>query len=151
MKTTMNKQVNGLKQVYGFSIRTNNADEMNPKTAKIAALHQKFDQQVIVDYESGERVYAIYYDYESDASGDYSVLAGFDGKDDKNNLELVEIQAGDYLVFSAKGNIPQIVIETWVEIWAYFSSQSCVHTRLFTTDFEFYKSSDEVEIHIAIA
>ncbi len=146
----MYEQVNNLKRIHGISIRTNNIDEMNPKTAKIGALHQNFDKEVAVDYANGERIYAIYYDYESDASGNYSVLAGFDGKNKENNLEVVEIQAGKYLVFSAKGEMPQIVIETWGEIWNYFSSKDCKHKRLYTTDFEYYKSQNEVEIHIAI-
>ncbi|MCF6253877.1 MAG: GyrI-like domain-containing protein [Thiomicrorhabdus sp.] len=146
----MKEQVNELKQISGISIRTNNNDEMNPATAKIGELHQSFDKKITVDYEKGERVYAIYYDYESDALGNYSVLAGFDGSNKENKLEVVDIQAGKYLVFTAKGKMPKIVIETWGEIWSYFSSNDCEHKRLYTTDFEYYKSQNDIEIHIAI-
>jgi len=140
----MNEQVNELKKISGISIRTNNVDEVNPITAKIGALHQRFDKEVAVDYKKGERVYAIYYDYESDASGNYSVLAGFDGDNKESKLEVIDIQAGRYLVFSAKGEMPKIVIDTWGEIWNYFSSNNCEHQRLYTTDFEYYKNQDEV-------
>ncbi len=102
------------KVVNGISIRTNNSDEMDPSKAKIGRLHHDFDKKIEVGYADGERVYAIYYDYESDASGDYSVMSGFDGKaKDDEGLQPLTIQAGNYLVFSAKGEIPKIVIETW--------------------------------------
>lgn len=139
------------KKINGISIRTNNADEMDSSKAKIVCLHQRFDKQVEVDYVDGERVYAIYCDYESDASGNYSVMTGFDGElKDTDNLQTLKIQAGNYLVFSAKGEIPQIVIETWGDIWKYFSSEGCEHTRVYSTDFEYYKSQNEVEICIAV-
>ena len=108
-------------------------------------------KQVKVDYKGGERVYAIYYDYESDASSDFSVMSGFDGElKESDNLQILKIQAGNYLVFTAKGEIPQIIIETWREIWKYFSSEDCKHKRTYSTDFEFYKSQDEVEICISV-
>ena len=140
------------KQIKGLSIRTNNADEMNPETAKIGRLWQKFDDTVAVDYMHGDRVYGVYHHYESDASGDFSVTAGFDGDEklSKEKLELIDIQAGNYLVFGATGEMPQTVIDTWMTIWDYFSSEVCEHTRLFTTDFEFYKSQNEIAIHIAV-
>ena len=140
------------KTIKGLSIRTNNADEMNPETAKIGHLYQKFDDTVAVDYQHGDRVYGVYHHYESDASGDFSVTAGFDGDEklSKEKLELIELQAGNYLVFDATGEMPQTVIDTWMTIWDYFSSEVCEHTRLFTTDFEFYKSQNEVAIHIAV-
>jgi predicted transcriptional regulator YdeE len=139
------------KIIKGISVRTNNADEMNPSKAKIGHLHQQFDKQVEVRYADGERVYAIYHDYESDASGDYSILCGFDGKStDDEGLQALTIQAGNYLVFSAKGEIPKIVIDRWGEIWNYFSTDACVYKRTYTTDFEYYKNQTEVEIYIAV-
>jgi predicted transcriptional regulator YdeE len=136
--------------IHGICIRTNNADEMKAEKAKIGSLHQRFDQEVEVDYASGERVFSLYYDYESDASGDFSVLVGFDGMNKEKNITTIEIPAGKYLVFSAKGKIPKIVIETWGEIWNYFSSDGCEHKRAYSTDFEWYKSQNEVEICIGV-
>ena len=141
----------GEKIIKGISIRTNNANEMEPSKAKIGQLHQQFDKQIEVNYAKGERVYAVYYNYESDASGDYTVMTGFDGHhQDCDDLETLAIQAGNYLVFNAKGEIPQIVIEIWGQIWEYFSSRECKHKRTYTTDFEYYKSPDEVDICIAV-
>lgn len=139
------------KIIHGLKARTNNANEMNPATGKIGGLVQKFDQGVNVNYRAGARVYSVYYEYESDASGEYSVLIGAD-KVESTTLELesVKILEGKYLVFSGHGQVPQVVIETWSKVWSYFSSENCAHTRAYTTDFEFYKSQEDIEIHIAI-
>ena len=140
------------KQIKGFSIRTANAKEMNPATSKIGALHQLFGDKVAVNYKNGGGVYGVYYNYESDYSGEYSVLAGADQIESTlvENLETVTILAGTYMVFEAKGAVPQIVIETWSKIWEYFSTGNAQYQRSYMTDFEFYKSENEVEIYIAV-
>ncbi len=142
--------ING-KTIFGLSVRTKNQDETSQDNGKIARLVQKFDETVSVNYKSGARVYNVYYNYESDASGMYSVLVGTD-KVQLSTMELqeVKIQEGNYLVFSSEGQVPQVVFETWLKIWSYFSSENCPHRRIFLTDFEFYRSQDEIEIHIGI-
>ncbi|MDH5218134.1 MAG: GyrI-like domain-containing protein [Gammaproteobacteria bacterium] len=140
------------KQIKGISIRTNNARELNPETSSIGQLYQNFDKNVPVDYKNGARVYGVYYNYDSDHSGDYSVLAGVDKITEpaKVSLEKVSLVPGNYLVFEAKGEVPQVVIDTWTRVWDYFSSDTAQHERAYTTDFEYYKNADEIEIHIAI-
>ena len=44
----------------------------------------------------------------------------------------------------------KIHIDAWSKIWSYFADEQCQHSRRFTTDFEFYKSESEVEVHIAV-
>jgi predicted transcriptional regulator YdeE len=101
------------KEISGLSARTNNKNEMSPAGGKIASLIQKFDQSVNVNYRAGARVYSVYYDYESDASGDYSILVGADSVESSTVvLETKKIPAGNYLVFSGNGQVPQIVFET---------------------------------------
>lgn len=140
------------KQIKGISIRTTNAKEMNPETSKIGALHQQFDEKVPINYKNGARVYGVYYNYESDYSGEFSVLAGSDQIDKTltKNLENVSIHSGTYMAFEAKGEVPQVVIETWSKIWDYFSQEDAQYQRAYTTDFEFYKNQNEVEIYIAV-
>lgn len=139
------------KNIYGLSARTNNENEMNPATGKIGRLVETFDQNVSVNYRAGDRVYSVYYDYESDASADYSVLVGADKIDSSMvELETVKILAGNYLVFSGSGTVPQVVFETWSRVWGYFANEDCPHTRAYSTDFEFYKSQNDIEIYIAI-
>lgn len=155
------------KNIQGISIRTTNANEMNPETAKIAALYKDFDQNIVVDYQHGARVYGVYFDYESDANGLFSVLAGADRIESSTvELQQVKIVAGDYLVFKGEGEMPQAVIDTWIKIWDFFSESntsknadkkadkntddSIQYKRAYKTDFEFYKSESQVEIHIGI-
>lgn len=140
------------KILHGLSIRTDNETEMSADKGKIGALWQQFDKVVDVDYQSGERVYGVYFDYESDARGQFSVLAGFDGKNLPASIPLqkVVISAGKYLVFKHKGEMPQIAIDGWTEVWNYFSNPEAKHQRAYSTDFEFYPNYNEIEIHIAI-
>lgn len=140
------------KTLYGLSARTDNASEMTPGAGKIPELWQTFDDAVPVDYQNGERVYGIYSDYESDHTGKFTVHAAFDGSDfpAEANLEPITIKQGNYLVFKHKGEMPQIAIDAWTEVWQYFSQEHLAQQRLFTTDFEYYPNSNEIEVHIAI-
>ena len=144
------------KTLKGFKTRTTNQNEMKPETAKIGALWQSFDQKVAVDYQNGDRIYGVYYDYESDANGEFSVLAGFDGAvDADSNLDEVSIEAGKYLRFDGTAKTAddaarvQAIIETWGEIWQYFSAEP-EYERDYKTDFEYYKDPTQIEIYISI-
>ena len=142
------------KMIYGISTRTKNEDEMNPQTAKIGAVWQKFDETVDVDYKGGERVYGVYYNYESDANGEFDVLAGYETSNEK--LESIKIETGKYLVFNKiykennDNSRVQAIIETWGEIWEYFANENSQYKRAYKTDFEYYKNQNEIEIYISI-
>lgn len=140
------------KIIHGLSIRTDNATEMTPNKGKISALWQAFDEAVPVDYKNGERVYGVYSDYESDHTGKFTVIAGFDGNQMPSNLTLekVIIPETKYLVFTHKGEMPQIAIDAWTEVWHYFSNGKEEHQRLYSTDFEYYPNGNEIEVHIAV-
>jgi predicted transcriptional regulator YdeE len=140
------------KRIVGLSTRTTNAKEMNPATGRIGPLWKEFDDKVEVDYKNGRRVYGVYYDYESDASGEYSILAGTDQLDVRSSakLEKIVIPSGKYLVFTATGDIPRIVFETWGRVWEYFSKKDAEYERSYTTDFEHYVNQNEVEVCVAV-
>ena len=142
------------KIIYGISTRTKNSNEMNPETAKIGAIWQKFDSTVEVNYKDGERVYGVYYNYQSDANGEFDVLAGYETPNDK--LDKVTIEKGKYLVFNKTfektddNTRIQAIIETWGRIWEYFSNEDSQYERAYQTDFEYYKGQNEIEIYISI-
>jgi predicted transcriptional regulator YdeE len=140
------------KRVIGLSTRTTNAKEMNPSTGRIAPLWKEFDDRVEVDYKNGHRVYGVYFHYESDATGEFSVLSGTNQLDanSSTNLETIVIQSGKYLMFSAKGDIPKIVFDTWGKVWEYFSNNDAEYERLYTTDFEHYVNQNEIEVYISV-
>jgi predicted transcriptional regulator YdeE len=140
------------KTINGLSVRTDNATEMDPNQGKIGRLWQTFDETVPVDYKNGERVYGVYSDYESDHTGKFTVLAGFDGSTfpSNSNLKPITIPEANYLVFKHKGEMPQIAIDAWTEVWNYFSQDKMPHQRLYSTDFEYYPNGNEIEVHIAV-
>lgn len=139
------------KVVYGLTIRTDNVTEMNPEKGKISALYQAFNQAMTVDYANGERVFGVYYGYESDHTGEFNVLAGV-ARNHVSDITLTKIviPQGKYLMFTQQGEMPQAVIQAWSDIWQYFSSDEAEYERLFSTDFEYYKNENKVEVYIAI-
>jgi predicted transcriptional regulator YdeE len=143
------------KSIYGISVRTKNSNEMNPETAKIGAIWQEFDSTVEVNYKDGERVYGVYYNFESDANGEFDVLAGYEILNSK--LDTVKIQKGKYLVFNKifeetdDNTRVQAIIETWGKIWEYFLNEDSQYKRIYKTDFEYYKGQNEIEIYISIS
>ncbi|MEJ2763602.1 GyrI-like domain-containing protein [Photobacterium sp. MCCC 1A19761] len=139
-------------EVSGFSVRTTNADEMSPSTAKIGQLWETFYAQAYPKLTAGSNIYGVYTHYESDHTGAYDVMACSDGlaADALNGAVSTQIASGKYLTFTAQGEMPQAVISLWGTIWDYFRADDCAHTRAYTTDFEHYLSADEVAISIAI-
>ena len=139
------------KTLTGLKVTTCNANEMNSGTANIAELWQKFGEQFTDKLTPDTKVYGVYTNYESDLTGDFDVIACCDNTAlNLNDAVKITTQAGRYLVFSAQGEMPDVVIDLWGEIWQYFSSDDCRYTRTYTSDFEYYKSENEVEIAIAI-
>lgn len=138
------------KKVTGIKVRTKNADEISPDTSKISGLWQRFYVDVAPQLRKDASVLGVYSNYESDFTGEFDVLAGSDILDSDIACDSVTIQAGKYLVFEGKGSMPQVVIDTWSEVWSYFGSNEAEHIRAYTTDFELYKSDSDIQIFIAI-
>jgi len=140
------------KVIRGFSTITNNEAEMTPGKGRIPGLWHHFDQTIPVDYQGGERVYGVYSNYESDHTGNFSVLAGFDGKGLPANVdvETVTIPEGKYVVFSHQGDMPQIAIDAWTSVWEYFTQHQATYTRKFDVDFEHYPNANQIDVYIGI-
>ena len=136
------------KMIYGLKVRTSNEKEMNPKTAKIGALWGEYFEKILPTLAQGTQGYGVYTKYESDALGEFDVLAGSEVVNDA--LEKVTLEEGNYLCFKVNGELPQAVIDTWGEIWHYFSDENCPDTRVFKTDYELYLSESEAEIYIGV-
>lgn len=145
-------QLSNTEQAHGFSVRTTNQAERNPETAQISALWERFYQHAGSHLTKQSQVYGVYTNYESDMNGAFDVYACTDNAAvlRLDNAKTVTLQSGTYLKFSGAGEMPQAVIDAWGEVWAYFTSDNCPHTRAYTTDFEWYKSPNDVEIYIAI-
>jgi len=136
------KQIDGF-TVTGLMVRTKNSDEFNPETAKLSKLWQQFFTS---NPPTNTTIYGVYSDYESDASGSYKVTVG---PLESAKSKAVKVNSGKYLVFQGKGAMPQTVIETWKQVWDYFSEENSSQ-RCYLTDFEEYKNGDEVAIYIGV-
>lgn len=140
-------------RVSGLSIRTRNADEMTPSSAQIGLLWQRFFSEGLCEKIPEKRpnspVYGVYSRYESDANGAFDVTAGVATAEPAAGFESLVIEAGRYLVFEARGQMPDAIIKTWQQIWTCFQ-QPGAQARAYVTDFEVYQADDLAFIYIGI-
>jgi predicted transcriptional regulator YdeE len=140
----------------GIGVRTRNADEMDPRKARIPALWGRFFGEGIAAKiarpPAGALVVGVYSDYESDHSGEYSLTAGViaDARTTvPAGMHKVSIPPGDYLVFRGRGEMPGVVVETWRAVWEHFADPA--HgKRAYAVDFELYGGPDAVDVHVSV-
>jgi len=142
------------KTIYGLSVRTSNTEEMDPDNAKLGQLWHRFDQEVDVDYQNGERVYGVYYQYESDVTGKFDVLAG--SEKFASQLKSVVIPSGRYLMFSERALTNteaariEAVIACWGAVWTYFNDQNSEFKRAYQVDYEHYENEQDINVYISV-
>ena len=129
--------------ISGLNIRTNNALEAS-SAGKIPALWGQFYSSQTMP---AVLVYGVYSDYESDASGEFTVTAGT--KCAELAKSDISIKPGSYLVFPASGPMPAAIIDAWKAVWEHFSHPQS-YERSYETDFEEYSGQDSARIFIGI-
>lgn len=148
-------------RLAGLSCRTTNSQEGGPN-GQLPGLWEAYFKDTIAERIHAEHphlIYALYTDYESDASGAYTVLIGHElsGSDsaDLSGLESAVVPAAKYKVFTSnQGPVYEVVAEAWGRIWSYF--QSSEEQRTYTGDYELYDARDfnpedaVVQIYIAV-
>lgn len=146
MKTTRIKKL----MISGISITTNNKNEMNEETSKIPTLWDDYEEKNVYsathDKANNSSMYGVYSNYTSDVNGDYDVTVGVEVTKSK---KAIVIEDEKYLVFKKEGELPQVVIDTWKDIWDYFENNDD-YKRKYSIDFEHYTKEDEIEIYISI-
>jgi predicted transcriptional regulator YdeE len=134
--------------VAGLGVRTNNNNEMNPETAKIGQLWDDYQDKNILgktfNKANKSSMYGVYSDYESDVNGDYTVTVAVEVTKPKNAIIIKDQR---YLVFSKEGELPEIVIECWKDVWEYFEKDS-EYERAYTIDFENYSIKSIIVLKI---
>lgn len=145
--------------VTGLAVRTRNSEEMNPAIARLGGLWNRFfsqswERKLPACGGDDDRLFGVYSGYESNEHGAFDVTAGVaaavpDLAQAVPGAACVDIEAGDYLVFTGEGEMPKMVIDTWVRIWHYFADNPQMQRR-FGTDFEAYEGPDKVAIHIGV-
>lgn len=166
-------------RLAGISVRTTNAEEAGPNGRLPGLWDRYFRERETIAAAAGENgtsknaLYALYSDYESDATGAYTVIIGHEqGTEKAGDQELHEsglqytdltksgllhavIPASEYIVFETRrGPVQTVVAEAWGQIWAYF--EDAQEKRAFTGDYELYDLRDfdpgnaVVSIYIAV-
>ena len=143
------------KTITGISRRTSNADGRSMKD--IQATWTDFLQQnataKIRNRALPPTIYAVYSDYESDWRGEYSYLLGCGvtrATPIPEGMEVRKIPAQTYVIFTAKGRMPDEVLAVWSQVWL------SDLPRTYTFDFEVYDKrfanpkQKEVDICIAV-
>jgi len=147
--------------VIGLATRTTNEAEAEPTRARLGRLWGRVMEQDVASRiphpAVPDALYAVLTDYEADQRGEYTQIVGMAATDLAalpGGLVGVAIPAGRYLVFTARGPMPETVVQAWRDIWAYFSG-AAPYERAYTTDYEVHRPSPHpagavVEIHLAI-
>jgi predicted transcriptional regulator YdeE len=131
-------------EVIGIEVRTINREEMDPATARIGGLWERyFGDDVaarVPNRKPGGALLAVYTRYESDHTGPYSLIVG----PEVTSLAVIPegmtgttVPAGRYRVFEARGPMPKALIDTWAAIWSYFPT-AAGEERAFNTDYEIH-------------
>jgi len=147
-------------QIIGIATRTTNSEEMGSH-GKIPRLWEKFYKDQIVSKipnKIDHDIVAIYYNYESDASGAYSVLIGqkvHANTEAPIGMVALNVPLGTYSKHNSLiGKMPMIVVDTWKKIWEL--TEKGVLQRKYTFDFELYDSrsrdpnSSQVDVFISV-
>ena len=142
------------KMIMGIEVRTTN--ENNQAATDIQKAWERFYNESIQDNipnKVSEEVFGLYTDYEKDHTTPYSLVIGCE----VNNVDTVPtgmvvktVPASNYAKYTAKGEFPTSVLNTWLKIW------STPLARTYTGDFEvygnkFHQESPEVDVYIAIS
>ncbi|HJD60248.1 MAG TPA: GyrI-like domain-containing protein [Rickettsia endosymbiont of Omalisus fontisbellaquei] len=161
----MNKVIIQLSEIklVGITARTSNTAEMNADTAKIeATMHRFFAdklQDKILNRKTPEKVFAVYTNYESDATGEYTYFLGVEVTSFENidkEFSTLTIPMQTYAKFtSTPDQMPKVVIDMWQKIWK-MDTAMLEGERAYVADFEIYdeRSSDSnnavIDIYIGI-
>lgn len=139
--------------VIGIECRTSNLADAAPQD--IPKLWGKFFEENVlgkIPNKTSDEIVALYCDYEDDHTKPYTVVIGCETRsidEIPDGMVAKVIPATKYAVYSAKGEHPKALIDTWSHIW------ETAENRTYTGDFEVYGSKfandpKEVEVFIAI-
>lgn len=125
------------------AVRTNNfAQDMGEKIGGLW-------QEVMSTLEHKTTIYAVYHEYESDYSGDYTLSLATKSQE---SSRLITLDDGNYQVFEVEGpseaDPTKNVFSTWQEIWALERDGQL--NRRYQTDYEKYDEDGRVAIYIGI-
>ena len=141
-------------RVVGIQARTTSLAEADPATAAVPALWRRLPEvaEAIPDRAAARTTCAVYSDYE-DGGGSFRCLVGAEvaaAGELPAGLVEVTVPAGEYLVFAARGPMPEALAATWARVAEFFDHAGMV--RAFTADLEVhYPAGSAVDVFVAVA
>lgn len=144
----------GLK-IIGITVRTTNKDGQSARD--IGELWGQFYSQNLLETipnKLSNDIYSIYTDYKSDFTDEYTTIIGLQ----VSSLDTIpsgligrQFPTETFEVFTAQGEMPQAIMNTWLDIWQRDNELQ----RKYTYDFEFYgeksQNGENSEVQIFIA
>lgn len=130
--------------IAGITLRTTNQD--NRALREIGQLWGKWFAEKVSDqipHKVDETVYSLYYDYESDYQGEYTVLLGCKVTSVEGlpaGLTFREVPEDRYAVYHRQGTLPTITHEIWTAVYS-----EKAYVRGYRTDFDRYPMEWEAE------
>jgi predicted transcriptional regulator YdeE len=140
--------------IIGIGVKTSNNHDRGP--SDISKLWERFITENIADKipnKVSNDVVALYCDYEGDFTQPYTLVIGCPVNSTiriPEGMVFKNVPESTYAVYSAFGEFPKCIIETWVKVW------KSNLARTYTGDFELYGEKflkgdpKEVEVLIAI-
>jgi predicted transcriptional regulator YdeE len=117
----------------------------------ISALWDRFRADTTVPRIPGRvnngAMVAVYTEYESDYSGPYTMLIGYEVTAEAElpaGVRVIEVPPQKYAVILAQGKPRDAVKDAWQWVWA------SALDRAYTADFDEYLGPEDVRIHVAI-
>jgi predicted transcriptional regulator YdeE len=92
-------------------------------------------------------IVSVYSDYESDYTGAYTLLIGYEVSPDAvmpGGVNVVDVPPQKYAVILAQGKQPESVQSAWQWVWA------SALDRAYTVDFDEYLGEQDVRLHVAL-
>jgi predicted transcriptional regulator YdeE len=142
-------------RVVGIQARTSRLREADPATAAVPALWRRFQEDgladTIPDRAATRTTCAVYSDYEA-GGGSFRCLVGAEvtaAGEVPADLDEVTVPAGEYLVFAARGPMPEALVATWARVAEFLDHAGMART--FTADLEVhYPAGSAVDVFVAV-
>jgi predicted transcriptional regulator YdeE len=145
--------------IAGIQARTNNEKEATAEGIIGRQWHKFIDQGLAaISEKTGPNLYAVYSEYDSDHTGEYTFMVGAPVKATAappGGMILKQIPPGKYAVITTqKGAFPKVIPEAWEKIFQLEESGKL--KRTYDTDFELYDEraldpqNGEVDIYVGV-
>jgi len=143
-------------RIVGLAIRTTNAAEAEPTTARIPGLWRRVLEEGVSERVPGRThpgvLAATYTSYDSDERGPYTLVVGVEVAADAAvppGLTAVAVPAARCLRFAARGPMPAALVATWGRVWSTFGDPAGPW-RAFTSDLERHTGREAADVYVAI-